>query len=260
MTSDLPTGGLDPAATDLVLRRAVELTAVEPSTGDIELSAEAVAAIAAEVGVPAEKVAASLAEHHAGVHADRRLVDRIIGPRVVWARRMSSLGEEATREQAQKWLSSGHGLRPRVRSDGVVVASRRRGVIGRVAGGVRRATTGGGGLSRVRQVHVAAVDVDDRPGAVCVAVDVSNKRAEAMAGGVAVASGGAVFVGLVAIFTGPTTLVALPIAAGAGAVTSRVVHRLRLRRITDDVEEVIDAIASGEAPPSVVDWRRQKND
>jgi hypothetical protein len=241
---------LDPLATELVLRRAVELTTVEPSTGLVELTPSAVAAIAAEVGVPAATVAAAIAEHQAGADVKRNLVDRLVGPGVVWARRSSGASEAATRERAEQWLSVGHGLSTRVRPDGVVVANKKRGVVGAIAAGARRAR-GTGGLSRVRQVQVAAVDVDDTPGAVCLVADITNKRSEAVAGGAAL------FVGLVAIFTGPLTFIALPAVAGAGAAVSRVAHRSTVRRVTDDVEVTIDGIATGESPQRPVNWPKR---
>ncbi|MFT7600975.1 MAG: hypothetical protein ACI8TP_003924 [Acidimicrobiales bacterium] len=247
---------LDPLATELVLRRAVELTTVEPSTGLVELTPSAVAAIAAEVGVPAATVAAAIAEHQAGADVKRNLVDRLVGPGVVWARRSSGASEAATRERAEQWLSVGHGLSTRVRPDGVVVANKKRGVVGAIAAGARRAR-GTGGLSRVRQVQVAAVDVDDTPGAVCLVADITNKRSEAVAGGAALATGGALFVGLVAIFTGPLTFIALPAVAGAGAAVSRVAHRSTVRRVTDDVEVTIDGIATGESPQRPVNWPKR---
>lgn len=248
-------GGLSPEATEIVLRRAVEMTEVEPTTGQIELSPTAVAEIAAEVGVPSSAVAAAVAEHRAGVVQRRSLVDRVVGPRVVWAHRASSLGEDLTKERAERWLQSTHGLRPRERHDGVIVANKPRGVAGAVAVGVRRAG-GLGGLGRVRGVAVAAVDVDAQPGAVCVVADVGNKRDEAMLGGAAVTVGGVAVVGLVALVAGPLALVAVPVVAGAGAVTSRTIHRGTVRRVAEDVEETVDGIAAGAEPPRLTRPRR----
>ena len=238
---------LDPASTDLVLRRAVELSTVEPASGEVELSAAAVADIAAEVGLPASTVASAIAEHQAGVDNDRSFLDRIIGPDQIWARRLSTSNEDDTRQRAQRWLSSSHGLKARVRPDGVVVANRRRGVSGMVAVGARRAG-GHGGLGRVREVQVAAVDVDDKPGAVCVAADIGNKRSEAVAGGAVMVTSGAAVVGVVALFTGPATLAALPVVAGIGTLATRIMHQSRVRRITEEVEATIDGIATGVDP------------
>lgn len=258
MTSSAAGGGLSQEATELVLRRAVEMTQVEPTTGQIELSPAAVAAIAAEVGVPSSAVAAAVAEHRAGVnHEKRNVVDRVVGPRVVWAQRRSSLSEDVTKERAERWLQSTHGLRPRERHDGVIVASKPRGVVGAIGVGLRRAG-GLGGLGRVRGVAVAAVDVDAQPGAVCVVADVGNKRDEALLGGAAVTVGGAAVVGLVALIAGPVVLVVAPVVAGAGAVTSRTIHQATVRRVTEDVEETIDGIATGSEPPRLTRPRRGK--
>lgn len=249
---------LDPVSTDLVLRRAVELSTVEPVSGEIELSAAAVAEIAAEVGLPASTVASAIAEHQAGVDSERTFLDRVIGPDQIWARRLSTSSEEETRERAQRWLNSSHGLKARVRPDGVVVANRRRGVAGMVAVGARRAG-GHGGLGRVRQVQVAAVDVDDTPGAVCVAADIGNKRGEAVAGGAVITAGGAAVVGVVALVAGPASLAALPVVAGIGTLASRIVHQSNVRRITEEVEATIDGIATGVEPSNALKekWRER---
>lgn len=256
MTSEPTAGGLSPEATEVVLRRAVEMTQIEPATGLIELSPAAVAAIAAEVGVPSSAVAAAVAEHRAGVDPTKpSVVDKIVGPRVVWARRSSTLDEKLTKERAQRWLQATHGLRSRERHDGVIVATKPRGVFGAVAVGVRRAG-GLGGLGRVRGVAVAAVDVDAEPGAVCVVADVGNKRDEALLGGAAVTVGGVAVAGLFALVAGPLVLIAVPVAAGAGAVTSRTLHRATIRQVTEDVEETVDGIAAGSEPPRLTRPRR----
>lgn len=257
MTNPGAGNGLSPEATELVLRRAVEMTQVEPTTGQIELSPAAVAEIAAEVGVPSSAVAAAVAEHQAGVHHKKRsVVDRVVGPRLVWAQRPSSLSEEVTKERAERWLQSTHGLRPRQRHDGVIVAAKPRGVAGAVAVGVRRAG-GLGGLGRVRGVAVAAVDVATEPGAVCVAADVGNKRDEAVLGGALLTVGGVAVVGLVSLATGPLAFVAVPVIAGAGAATSRTLHRATVRQVTEDVEETVDGIAAGTEPPRLTRRRRR---
>ena len=134
---------LGPAASEAVIERALEMMDAETSGVQRELSPERVAAIALEVGATPQGTAAALAEYRAGVDPDKSMLDRIIGPRTVWARRRSTVEEDEARENAGSWLQSG-GLQPRVRDDGTVVASQRRGVAGRVAVGVRRAAGLGG--------------------------------------------------------------------------------------------------------------------
>lgn len=238
---------LDRASIEMVLRRASEIRERIPEPDEVGLTSNDLVEIAREVGVSPQAVVTALAEHQAGAPTRRGVADRLIGPRVVWASRLTASDEATARESSIDWLATEHGLRTRVRDDGVVVARKRTDVVGKLAGGVRRAR-GRGGLGRFREVQVASVAGDDQPAAVCLVVDVGNKRNEAMATGAVVTAGGAAFVGFVALIAGPVTLAALPLVAGAGAVTSRRSHRATVRRAADDVEETLDRIASGAAP------------
>ena len=248
-----------PARTDVesVLRRAIEkaqraeveaaATAAEPV-----LDTAALTEIAAEVGVPAESLAAALAEAQAGVDERRGVlagaVDRVVGPRTVWVSRPTDADEAEARRRIVDWLESNHGLRPRVRADGVVVAAKRRDVAGKMAGGIRR-VRGLGGLGTASSIQAAAVDAGDGQGSVCLAADVGNKRAEAIAGGSVIAVGGTMVVGVTALITAPVVLVGVPIAAGVGTVASRLLYRSTVRRIGDTLEETVDGVARGDEPP-----------
>jgi len=244
----------------MVLRRAVELdstTAQEPAwqgTLDEWLDRTALAEIASEVGVSAAAVAAAVAEAQAGALERPTVIDRIVGPRRVTANRAIAADDEQARERLLSWLSVAHGLRPRVRPDGVIIAHRRRDLAGKMGTGLRR-FQGLGGLSSATTVQAAAVGADQvdqdpsDPGAICVVADVGSKRKEAIVGGSAVAAGMSVVVTMAAVFTGPVVLVGIPVAAGLGTVVARKTHRSTVRRMTESVDHTMDGVVQGEEPP-----------
>ncbi len=241
-----------PSDADLVLRRAIELDADHTSGDDIELDQTTLSEIAAEIGVAPEAVVTAIAEARTGVLAHRSLVDRVIGPRRVWAHRPITYDDELARARLLDWLEVTHGLRPRVRPDGVVVASKRRDLVGKVGIGLRKAQ-GVGGLAVATTVRATTVVPDDddagSDGAICLVADVGAKRKEAVLGGSAVAMGASVVVGLAAVITGPLTLVGVPAAAGVGTLVARRVHRSTVARVSESVELTVDGVAVGEDAP-----------
>ncbi len=244
--------GLDHEATQDVLRRAFEIAERhldEPT--DVLLGRGTLAEIAAEVGLPTSALAAAIAERQLGVDDDPGLLDRIVGPRMIAAQRASAHDEEFLTERTVEWLESGHGMKSRVRQDGVVIATKRRDVVGKVANTLR-SVQGQGGLGKVQQVTAVAVDLDDDPGAVVLVADVGDKRNEAILGGTAVTVGASIAVGAVSILAGPLVFLGLPIAAGAGVLTSRMVHSSTVRDAEYEVESTIDSVVRGERPQSLL--------
>ncbi len=234
---------------EAILRRASELGAT--SSVDItELDSATLAEIAAEVGIPASAVAAAVAERRVGIDADTSLLDRLVGPDQIWAGRQSAESSDAANERVIEWLERGHGLRPRTTDDGVVIATRRSGLAGSVVRGVRSAQ-GKGGLGKVREVRGTAVSLEEG-GAVALMADISDRRTGAVAGGGVVAAVGTLTVGTVALVTTPVVLVALPFVAGAGLVTSRLVFRPTVRRVTNELDYTADQIARGVEAPTLL--------
>lgn len=240
---------LDPGE---VLRRAIELDH-EP---DVEshrsaLDHHTLSDIAAELGVSATALATAIAGGQAGVPTERTFVDRLVGPRWVWSSRTVSAGDEQTRQRLVEWLSVTHGLRPRVRQDGVIVARKRRDMAGKLGSGLRR-FQGLGALSTVDRVQAAAVVAENEhegtSSLLCLAADVSAQRKEAIIGGSAAAVGTAVLLVAVSLATAPVALVGLPISAGVGTLVARRNHRTTVERMTDTVEDTVDGVARGETP------------
>lgn len=231
-----------PDEVSIVLRRAIDLSADEDhNLPDDALSGDDLLAVAAEAGIPAPALAAALAEARAGLTHRRSIIDRLVGPGTVSASTSLSDDEATAAANLQRWFEVEHGLNAYVRQDGVVIASRRGGLPGAVGTGVRR-VQGAGGLGRVRSVQ-AGTAASDEGGSICVVVDISNRRNEALAGGTAVTGSGAAVIGIVALVAGPAALVALPVALAAGLGTARLAHR----RTVDQVEEQVAATAEAAA-------------
>jgi hypothetical protein len=243
---------LDAAGTEVVLRRAFELAQVSPAPAPLRLEPQTLAEIAREVDLPLPALAAALAEHQLGVEEpSASLIDRLVGPRRVVARRASTAPEDEAIELARAWFDSGHGLRPRVTAAGVVVGTKRSDVVGKVARTVRDAQ-GQGRLGKVRRVEFVAVDIGEQPGAMAVSADLGDQRRAALLGGLAVSAGASTAIGIGALILSPFVLVGLPVAAGAGFTTSRLVHHRNVTTAGADLEELLDDVARREPPPSLL--------
>lgn len=253
---------IDALDSQLVLRRAIQLAddnlmmAERFPVGSIEQ-------VAAELHIPVTAVADALAEYRAGAidrpaftrsgeskELKRGLLDRLVGPRSVKVRHRTTMGDDEAVEHVSYWLKRRHKLRTRVDVEGTVVGVRRRGVVPIMARTVRSAT-GSAGLAGVKEVRAAAVAADRGSTSLCFVVDVSGHRKQSVAAGSAVATGGSLVVGAVAVVAGPATLVGVPVAVGAGWVASRITHRYRVRRITEEMEITADQVAAGANPPTL---------
>ncbi|MGH1490036.1 MAG: hypothetical protein ACRBK7_11705 [Acidimicrobiales bacterium] len=244
-----------------VLRRAIELDHLPGAElHDEPLDDQALAEIAADLGVSPAALAGALADGKAGALRDKTIVDRLVGPRWVWSSRTVSVDEQQARELLLDWLAVAHGLKPRVRPDGVIVARKRHDLAGKLGRGLRR-VQGVGGLGTANRVQAAAVSAeDDIPGganeaedgpesSLCLAADLGSRRNDAIAGGSAAAVGMSAIVGVAVFASGPIALFGLPVAAGVGTVVARRVHRTTVIRITETVDETVDAVVLGEEPP-----------
>lgn len=247
---------LDPATTEVVLRRAFELARVEPER-ELVFSRSTLAEIAAEVDLPVQAVAAALAEQLADGTDDDSLLDKLVGPDRVSVHRASSASEAEMRDRAVRLLEVGHGMRPRVQFDGVVVASKRKDVVGKLARTVRD-VQGLGQLGKLRRIEVAAVDVGEEPGALVLSADIGDRRNGAIAGGAAVGAVGTVLVAGAAVALGPLAVLGAPVAIGAGLVTSRVVHGSTQRETEESLEEAADALVSGTEPDGLLSRSAKK--
>ena len=234
----------------MILRRAIEV-AHDRHPSDEHLAVEDLVAVAGDVGVSRLAVVTAVAEARAGVEHRTSVLDRVVGPRQVWAISQLSADETTAAETMQVWLEIGHGLRTHRTGDGVIVAEPRSGLAAAVGRGVR-SVGGTGGLDRVRRVRAATASVEhDR--SICLVADVANKRAEAIAGGTAVAGSTAVVAGLIGLLVSPIALAALPVGAVVGVATARIMHRHNVEQISGRIEMTTEAVVSGQRPEHPVE-------
>lgn len=248
--AEIPSQPLDAATTELVFKRAFELAERHPQR-DVVFSRSTLAEIAAEVDLPAQAVAAALAEQLADGTDDGSFLDRLVGSDRVSVHRQATAPETDMRERAIRLLDTGHGMRPRVQHDGVVVATRRRDLLGKLASTLRDAQ-GLGRLGKLRRVDVAAVDIGDSPGAVVVSADISDRRTHAVLGGVAVGAVGCVAVAGTAVAVTPIAVASAPLAIAAGLATSRLTFGAASREVREDLEAAADALVRGDQPDGLI--------
>lgn len=240
--------------TSIVLRRAAELDKGLADDGvPVSLDPSMLAEVASEVGISPEAMASALAEAKAGAIRKRSVIDKVVGPRWVSANRITSETDDTSTERLVEWLEVAHGLKPRVTSEGLVVASKRRDLAGVVSTSLRR-VQGLGGLSAATTVKAAAVtgegdEDDDITGSVCLVADVGSKRNEAIRNGSVVTVVVWAAIGVAATAAGTVTLVGLPVAAGLGTLVARRSHRTTVVRVSESVDHVADGVALGQDPP-----------
>jgi hypothetical protein len=236
-----------------VLRRAVQLDRTRQA--EEGLTAEALSAAAAELGLHPESVALALAEQRAGgprPTRSRRVADRVIGKgEVTAARTVAIAGDEADR-LLRDWLERGHHLRAHRRSEGTLVAHRRTDLAGSVGRVVRRALEGEGGLGTIRELRVGSASTEGCA-ALCMQADVGDKRAGSVVTGGVVSAVGVAAMGMAAVATGPLVLVASPAALAVGWVVARAGHRSTVHRVGEELTRTIDAVATGR-PPASLAW------
>lgn len=236
---------------------------MEDADVEVELPAHTLIEIANELDIPLDAVAGALVESKLGVERQRSILDRLVGPTEIWARRSTKESEPEGEVMSRlvSWLEQGHGLRSRARRDGVLVAKNRRGLAGKI-GKTVRGVQGLGGLSKADHVEAVVIDLDDdAEGSIGLAADLSSQRSTAVAAGSAVMLGGTAFVSLVSLATAPVTLVALPLVAGASLATSRRIYGSTVDAVTDAVEETIDGVVMDTEPPGLLGGlRRSRSD
>lgn len=246
----VPDHRLDRETTQVVLRRAFEIAHREPQN-DLVFSRSTLAEIATEVDLPVHAVAAALAERLADGTDDQSFLDRMIGSDRVSVHRRATAPENDMRQRAVRLLETGHGMRPRVQQDGVVIATKRKDLLGKLASTLRDAQ-GLGQLGKLRRVEVAAVDIGDEPGAIVVSADIGDRRTVAIVGGTAVGALGGLAIAGGVIALGPVAVVGAPVAAAVGFATSRVAFAAAEREVREDLEEAADALVRGDEPDGLI--------
>ena len=253
-------GALDRDAAERVLRRAVQLDGVTDGV-DHRVSVQALLDAADELGIDRAEVRRAVVEEELGLLAERpRRTDALLGPeRFVVARVLEGSVDQLS-DRVDEWMRKGRVLRrsrataPADGSSGWVEYARRNDP---VAGAQRavHAVQGGERLAHVRRVRVVVSALDDRRCVVGLLVDAGRSRQNAAAGGTAVAAtgvaGSLTWLGaLGGIWPAAIGASAASVAAGAGAMWTRKAYT---SQVIDELESVLDAVASGDRPPSVID-------
>lgn len=251
---------LDRGAAERVLRRAVQLDSDDADVGQ-RVSVQALLEAADELGIDRAEVRRAVVEEELGLlREEPRRSDVLLGPeRFVAARVIDGVPDEVS-ERIDAWLRRSRVLRRSRRpvpvddSAGWVEYTRR---TDPVAGAQRalHALQGSERLAHVSRVRVVVGALDEHRSVVGLLVDASRSRSNAAAGGSALAATGAAGsiagLGAVAgIWPAAIGVAAASVAAGAGVMLGR---KSYTADVDDELESVLDAVASGESPPSVID-------
>lgn len=232
-----------------ILRRAVHLDRVEQSSP--AMTAEALEAAAAELGLQPTAVAMALAEARAGGAPPARRMERVVGPRTVTVVRSCDVAADDAARLVGEWLERGHLLRVTQGAEGSVVGRRRSDPAATAARAVR-SIHGEGGLSKVREVRAGVGVVADGSTAVCVQADVGDSRTSAVATGSVLGTLGLAAVGLGAVAVSPFLALVAPVAVVGGVAAARQTHRDTVRKVSRALEETSNAVAQGSPPPSAM--------
>lgn len=244
----------------------------EDSGDDERVSVQALLDAADELGIDRSEVHRAIVEEEVGLLDDRhRRGDALLGPeRFVVARVVDGTAADVE-ARVDRWMVRGRVLR---RSRTQLHASASAGGSGGgggwseytrrtdpVAGAQRamRSLQGSERLAHVRRVRVVVRTLDQNRCVVGLAVDASQSRQAATIGGTAVAvtgTGGSLVASLAASgavlpsLLGVAAVSAASVATGAGVMWGR---KLWTGSVPVELESVLDAVATGEVPPSMLD-------
>jgi len=241
---------LDRDAAERVLRRAIALSERTAGRHDgIDLGS--LLAAAEELDLPTEGVHRAFAEEQLGLlDCDERPADRILGPDQVAVARVVRGSPEEVLDRIDGWMRHGRILRRRRRDTGRAVYSRRSDPVA-VAQRTIRAARGSERLARVRRLEVAVAAVAADRTLVVLRVDTSASRVTAAVGSAIVATSGVLTSAVVAVEFMPWAWLGVPVAVAGGAGVA-VARRAWLADVDEDLESVLDGVASGAAPVSVI--------
>lgn len=244
-------GRLDRDAAERVLRRAVEL-AEEPGDARDDVPLRALIEAAAELDIDADRVHLAVAEEHLGLLAEEhRRADAVLGPdRVLRARVVPGRPEDVL-DRVDAWMRRDRVLR-RVRRSGDRAVYARRSDPAAAAQRAVRSASGKERLGHVRRLQVVVAPAGEDRTLVGLVVDAHRSRTAAAAGGVGVAATGVVTAGVSALTWVPWAWLGIPVAA-AGGVGVMAARKAYLSDVVPELDGVLDAVATGTTPSSVLD-------
>lgn len=248
---------------DAVIRRAAELAAWEPETGESALSEAELFRIAREVGLSEQHVRRALAEVHAGLSGHGPL-DRIFGPSVLQASREVPGTPRQLAQKLDDFLAGTQLLQPVRR--GVNILQYRPALdwaskLARAASFTSRKYF----VASAKSVEVHLNAEDDANAVVELVVDPGTRNDSMVAAAVGGSSAGialGAIVGVSMAAVAPLLLASgLGVVVGGGAayaiayaVGAR--HKRKLREVQAEVEEILDRLEAGESlEPPPASWR-----
>jgi hypothetical protein len=242
---------LDRDAAERVLRRAVELSDT-PSAADDRFDVDALLEAARDLGMDDTAIHRAVAEEQAGLLAGESpsSIDRLVGPAAVSAARVVDASLEATMGLVDDWLRRAWSFR-RVRTTPTAAEYRRRTDAVASIQRASRTLAGKEQADKVKRLRVLAHPVDPTHTLVALVVDIHASRASAEAGGVTVAAVGTLGAAASGLAWVPWAWIGVPVsmAMGAGVMATR---RAWTRGIDTELEAVLDRVARGEHPDSVL--------
>lgn len=246
---------LDRDAVARILRRASELHE-EAAALDGGIDEVALIAAAEEAGLSSTAVREALAIERLGAEPERSSLDRMVGPKTIWADRVVPAGIDEAMRRLDMWLVAGHHLRRERGSDDSGEWAKR----SDLAASVQRALRGLSGEARLgecRLVRARAVRIDELRTIVRVTIDREITTTVATAGMGIV--GGAGVVGAIAgaVFVAPAVAVLAPVALVGSAIIARGTKRSS-NQVERELVRLLDQVVAGEVPPSIAGQFRRR--
>ena len=254
MADDLPVPApsssppLDREALERVLARAAELQATEADPSEPALSEQQLIDVGKEVGLSPQHLRQAMAEERSRVVApvEGGVMARLFGPSRVHASRTVRGTPTQALASLDGWMQREESLQVKRRFPDRILWDPRPGALS----WMRRALNLGGRsyhLLRVEEVGATAIPVDGERTLVRLDADVSNLRAERLAGGGAFAASGLATTGVaIALgFFAPIAVVPTLIGLVGGYAVSRT-HTPQIARAQLALEQVLDRLERGE--------------
>lgn len=247
---------LDREAMERVLRRAQELSYVdppdEPGVVDEQLLIEA----ASEAGIDPAAVRRSLALERLPASTAPAAGDRVVGPRTIVAAAVVEAEADEVLALLDAWLSASGKLVAIRRADGTTEWMPRTGVWAALSRLKRPPLTVS--AEQADRVLAEVTPTDDHAAtAVRLTLDRSGDRTSAVNTGVAVSGAGVVgSVAALTVLVPGFLFVSVP-AIGLGGWLAHGGRR-RADTMSADLERLLDVIRGGERPPSMIDRLRRK--
>jgi hypothetical protein len=248
--------GLDRAAAERVLRRAIELQGAAEAGGDAFDEARLVA-IAAELGIERAHVERAVAEEWAGCSPTlpAGAGSWLAGPALADARGVLRLDATAVEAALHERLERTEGLRLVRRAGGTAVYERRTDAAARAIGGLGSLAGHDRRLRGARRVCAVVVRADAGMAAVRVTAEPATSRGATARTAGLFAGGGVALAAAGALAAEPAFLAAAPagVVAAAAVLAAR---RRTVRRLGDGLDDTLAAVESGGRAPSPLDALR----